>query len=212
MSLLGSALVGWTVLCLAVVIVAERSAWRRGVWVFKPLASAGFVSLALVCGAWDSRYGRAVLGALILSMAGDVLLIPRERPAVFRLGIVAFLLGHVAYVAAFVIRGVNPTWAAVALVGVAVVAVGVLRWLRPHIPPSFRVPVVAYVLVISVMLAAAAGTRGAGHPVALLAGAFLFYVSDLAVARERFVRREFINRLGGLPLYYAAQMLLAATV
>ena len=43
-------------------------------------------------------------------------------------------------------------------------------------------------------------------------GALLFFASDLSVARDVFVHRTFVNRLWGLPLYYAAQLCLAATV
>jgi len=46
----------------------------------------------------------------------------------------------------------------------------------------------------------------------MAAGAVLFAVSDLAVARERFVRAAFTNQLWGLPLYYAAQVVIASTV
>jgi len=46
---------------------------------------------------------------------------------------------------------------------------------------------------------------------ALLAGALSFYVSDLAVARDRFVAPGFSNRLWGLPLYYGGTLLLATT-
>ncbi len=40
----------------------------------------------------------------------------------------------------------------------------------------------------------------------------LFYLSDLFVARERFVTSAFVNRLVGLPLYYGGQVLLALSV
>ena len=43
----------------------------------------------------------------------------------------------------------------------------------------------------------------------LLAAAFLFYVSDLFVARQRFIKRCFLNSLCGLTLYYAAQLMFA---
>ena len=46
----------------------------------------------------------------------------------------------------------------------------------------------------------------------MVAGAVLFAVSDISVARDQFVRPAFINRLWGLPLYYAAQLLLAGSV
>jgi hypothetical protein len=42
-------------------------------------------------------------------------------------------------------------------------------------------------------------------------GAVAFAVSDLSVARERFVHKSFTNLVWGLPLYYAAQQTLAAS-
>ena len=43
-------------------------------------------------------------------------------------------------------------------------------------------------------------------------GAIGFYLSDLSVARDRFVVSAFVNRLWGLPLYYAAQVALGWSV
>ena len=40
-------------------------------------------------------------------------------------------------------------------------------------------------------------------------GATCFYFSDLFVARNRFLKKEFFNRLIGLPMYYVGQFLLA---
>ena len=70
----------------------------------------------------------------------------------------------------------------------------------------------AYVAVISAMVASATGAFGAAGGAALLAGALGFFASDLAVARQRFVAKSFTNKLWGLPLYYASQLLLASTV
>jgi len=57
----------------------------------------------------------------------------------------------------------------------------------------------------------AAGTVGhAGMP-AIFVGAFAFYLSDLAVARQRFVAKSFWNKAWGLPLYFGAQLILAWT-
>jgi hypothetical protein len=44
------------------------------------------------------------------------------------------------------------------------------------------------------------------------AGALSFYVSDVFVARQRFVKSAFLNRLIGLPLYYGGQFMLAFSV
>jgi hypothetical protein len=43
-------------------------------------------------------------------------------------------------------------------------------------------------------------------------GAALFYLSDLAVARRRFVRGGFLDRALGLPAYYAGQILIALAI
>jgi uncharacterized membrane protein YhhN len=188
-------------------LLAERQQWQTGKWLAKPIASAGFVVAALEHGAGGSRYGQTILVALALSFVGDVLLIPKST-AIFRAGILAFLAGHLGFCAAFWLRGVDPTVALAALAGAALVAVGVGRWLLGHVTGGMRGPVVAYIAVISTMVALAAGTR---HPV-VIAGALAFYLSDLSVARDRFVHRSFTNRLWGLPLYYGAQLTLAWTV
>jgi uncharacterized membrane protein YhhN len=84
-----------------------------------------------------------------------------------------------------------------------------LRWLQPHLPPDMRVPVRVYMLVIAVMVAAAVGTSVATGDLRIAAGAIAFAISDLSVARERFVRPSFGNLLWGLPLYYTAQVVFA---
>jgi hypothetical protein len=43
-------------------------------------------------------------------------------------------------------------------------------------------------------------------------GALSFYFSDVFVARDRFIEQQFLNRLLGLPLYFAGQFLLAFSV
>ena len=126
-------------------------------------------------------------------------------------GLVAFLLAHVAYCAAFWHLGVDLTWVAGGAGAVAIMAVPILRWLVPHLEGLMKTAVLAYVTVISVMVALSVGTLGAGHPWILILGAFIFFLSDLAVARERFVTRGFVNQGVGLPLYFGAQILLALT-
>lgn len=200
-----------TLAFLALLLVAEWRGSRRGVWIAKPAASVGFLLAGWFAGALDTGYGRLVFAALVLSFLGDVLLIPSAR-ASFLAGLVSFLLGHVAFAAAFAFRGLDVAWAGAAAVAVLVPVTVVLRWLRPHVEPAMRVPVHAYVFVISLMVVLAAGAVGAGGPAAIAVGAACFYVSDLAVARERFVTSTFWNRSWGLPLYYGAQLILASSV
>ncbi len=199
-------------LAVLALFIAEWRNWRPGIWLAKPLASTTFVAAALLWGAADSTFGRWVLAALALCWLGDVLLIPRQRPGCFIAGIASFLLGHLAFVAAFVERSVDTMALAFGGVLMAPVLWLLLRWLRPHLFGLFRFAVPAYVFVICAMLVAALATvLAAGQP-AILLGAFLFTVSDVAVARDRFVSPGGGSWIWGLPLYYAAQLVLASTV
>jgi uncharacterized membrane protein YhhN len=201
-----------TIVATAALLAAERAGWQPGVWIAKPIAAAGFVGAAWANGALDTPYGTWIFVGLVLSLVGDVLLIPKEQPRVFLAGLGAFLLGHVAYTIAFAVRGLEPQTVAVALVAVLALGLLALRWLLPHVNQSMRRPVLAYVAVISGMLVCAAGTVGAAGMPAIFGGAFAFYLSDLAVARQRFVRKSFSNKAWGLPLYFGAQLVLAWTV
>lgn len=180
-------------------------------WVAKPAAAACFCVLALWEGALDQAWTTVLFGGLLFAAGGDVLLIPKDRRA-FLAGLVSFLLGHVGYAIAFAMRGVDPTWTAAAGLSCAVLALPVLRWLWPHVERKMRGPVAAYVVVITAMVALAAGTFGAAGDARILLGAVAFYLSDLAVARERFVSPGFVNRAWGMPLYFGAQLLIASSV
>ena len=177
---------------------------------FKMLASTGFLAVAVSVGALSDPYGQIVIVALVLSWIGDLLLTFASRGA-FLGGLVAFLLGHVAYSVAFGTLGVDPVVGGVAAVAVAIIAIFVWRWLAPHVG-DMAAPVIAYIVVISVMVVLAFGSYGEGATWLIPVGATLFFASDLFVARNRFVASDTVNRVWGLPLYYLAQVLLALSV
>ena len=188
-------------------LVTEGFGWPGKV-PFKMVASTGFILAALVSGALDSTYGRIVLVGLAFCWIGDLLL---EYDQAFLPGLVTFLLGHVAFIAGFATLGPRLSWVAPAIAVAALAAAAVAVYLHPHIPRPMRLPVYAYMAVISTMVVLAAGATGAGHTPALLAGAVLFYVSDLFVARRQFVTHSFKDTLYGNPLYFTAVWLIALT-
>lgn len=201
-----------TVLALGALLACERQGLRGGVVVAKPLASTGFLWVAVAAGANTSAYGRMLLGALALCWLGDVLLLGRGRGLGLRLGLSSFLLGHLAFALAFTSRGLDPLACVAAAVLLLPAAWSALRWLLPHLARGWRGPVLAYVVVISLMLVAALGSVSQPREVQIALGALAFYGSDLAVARDRFVAPGFANKAWGLPLYYGAQLLLASSV
>ena len=201
-------------LTLVLVLALLFAEWRSsltGRWIAKPLASAGFVATALLAGATRTSHGTVVLAALALCAVGDVLLIPSSRTT-FRLGLASFLLGHLGFAAAFVRGGIDWRYATAAALVACALAVIVGRWLLPHVERAMRPPVIAYIVVISSMVALAVGSFAAHGRALPLVAALAFYASDLAVARDTFVHKAFVNRLWGLPLYYGAVLLFALSV
>ena len=196
---------------VALLLVAERRGARSARAVFKTSASLAFVATAWLLGAAGSTYGQFILAALVLGLVGDVLLLS-DRSRAFLLGLLAFLCSHAVFGAAFVSAGVAPAATAVGPVVALPVGLLVVRWLWPHLGPAFRLAVSAYVVVILAMCSLAAG-HAAQHAASwVLAGAVVFALSDIAVARDKFVAPGFVNRLWGLPAYYGAQLLLAWSV
>lgn len=201
-------LVLFTVCSLVLHLVAERRHHRVGRALTKTAASSGFISIALSVGALESAWGQTLLVAFGLSMLGDLLLLSKAT-SMFAGGLVSFLLAHIAFGAAFIVLGVDPTVTTGAVLAAIVVALGVARWILPHVPQRLRAAIIAYIVAVSGMTALAfAASWSAGDP-SLALGGIAFFISDLFVARGRFVSRGFSNRVLGLPLYYGAQILFA---
>jgi uncharacterized membrane protein YhhN len=207
----------WFVLGLAVVLLlglvnAEKTEKPKWILLFKTPLSLLFIVAWTLQPAQDARFAGLILLALALCLGGDILLAFGSH-STFLLGLVSFLLGHVIYATAFFVVGtVNPAMAVGTILLMSVAAL-VWPWLEPHLG-NMRTPVLAYIVVISIMVCGAFGI--AGDPTipvrargSVLAGAILFYISDLFVARQRFVVGSPVNRVVGLPLYYVAQFLLA---
>ena len=195
-----------TAVALIVLLVGERrSITLRNI--AKPVASAGFIGVALSAGALDTTYGSWVFLGLMLGAAGDILLLGASRGA-FLAGLGAFLFGHIAYVVAFGTIGLQGPLVLIVGGVAAVVGALIFVWLYPHLEGAMVVAVAAYIVVISAMVVTAAASAA---PVVIL-GSAAFYLSDLSVARDRFISPGFSNRVWGLPLYYGAQLLLAWSV
>jgi uncharacterized membrane protein YhhN len=193
---------GLGALSLLGLLWAEWHGRRRARAVFKTLCSLGFLLFALSFGL-DSFFAQLIFAGLLLSALGDVLLLFRSNRA-FLAGLVAFLLAHIIYLLAFLQVGTPDLWALVLVLGAGYFW---LRWLWPYLG-GWKAPVLCYGGVISLMLWAGLGVQRSE----IWLGAVLFYLSDLFVARQRFVVQAPLNALLGLPLYFAAQYLLASSL
>lgn len=154
---------------------------------------------------------------LACSLLGDVLLIlPRER---FVAGLVAFLAAHLAYIVAFNSLGTawTTTTAAIA-VALLVLTAAFLRHLRPALLAKGRgglLPALAvYSLILGLMLWSAwslpqnpAWSNQASVMIAV--GGLLFYLSDLGLAQNKFVRPTPGGRVVTMAAYHLAQFALS---
>lgn len=170
-------------------------------------ASTGFVLTALVRGVLRTQSGRYVLLALVGCWLGDYF-----GPTHFALSVLAFLAAHLLLIGAFIAMGVALRRVAVGSAGVLIAGVAIGLWLLPHVPLSERILIIAYMVVISAMVAVASGIRRGPGSAMMLAAAIVFYVSDIFVARWRFVAPGPLNAWLCYPLYYASCLLFALGV
>jgi uncharacterized membrane protein YhhN len=170
----------------------------------KPAAMVGLLAVAWLAGAADTASGRWVLLALVLGLVGDVLLL-EDTAQRFLAGLVAFLLGHLAYVAAFVTAGLDRPalgWLGV-LVVLAALVVG--RRILPGAVSSGGPRLGAAVAAYMVVIGALAVTGWATGLLLVGVGVTLFVVSDTVLAMGRFVQEHRWTFVVVMVTYHVAQ-------
>ena len=155
-----------------------------------------------VLGAAKSTYRDRLAVGLLLSLAGDVLI-----EWSFVAGLAAFLLAHVAYIAAFLADTKRPRL--LRAMPIAAYGAGMAVFLWPGLG-DMRPAVVAYVVAICTMVwraAARVGHSGRPRPGegAALAGAILFALSDTLIALDRFHTPVPYARIPIILLYWTGQ-------
>ncbi len=206
-------IIAGAVILLAGLLAAEKKESLKGILATKPFLSGLFILAAAISPHPVPFYYVPVLWGLICCFMGDICLIFFFNRRVFTLGLVIFLAGHLFYTAAFFMAGgiTCGTW--ISLLAVVPVSGVIYLKLKPYLG-EMKGPVIAYMIVISLMVTGAGTLAGCpdfritGRALVLF-GAVVFYISDLFVARHRFVRKSVINRYVGLPLYNTAQFALA---
>jgi uncharacterized membrane protein YhhN len=160
-------------------------------------------------------YYHYLLVGLIFCLIGDVCLALPQKKA-FMGGLAAFLIGHVFYIFGFLSLTQINEWISTGALIIFVMSGSIFFWLRPHLK-SMLIPVLLYILVITVMASGAwavfwkSSFQISGRML-ILVGSLCFYFSDLFVARNKFIKEEYRNRLIGLPFYYSGQFLLAFSI
>lgn len=188
---------------MAAMMAAFFSVGQPWTMIMTVIASSAFVATALSQFAHRGPYAYAITFGLVFCWLGDVV-----GPSNFFGGLIAFLLAHLGFIVAFWVRGVPRSRVLRAVLAVALVDVGIASWLLPHVSAQDRMFVLPYMAVISVMLVLALAQPSRW----VASAAVVFYVSDIFVARWRFVDESRFNALFCYPLYYLACVMLALSI
>jgi uncharacterized membrane protein YhhN len=193
-------------------------------WLCKPLATVSILLLA-----WRAqpvlsmRYRRWISAGIVCSLLGDVLLmLPQDRfvPDLFVCGLVAFLFGHLCFLAGLLgdSRFAARPWLMFATWGYGAVNLWLL-WDSIAVP--LRLPVIVYVTVLASMGGQALvrarvftrrGDAQADSARRAALGAMLFMLSDSLLAWNRFHAAIPLSSLWVLSTYYLALWWIARSV
>ncbi len=208
-------IVGFYAFCVLGLLWAEFSQNLCAQYIFKPLAALGFCLIALKMGALESVYGQIILAGLVACAIGDIVLLSRTSEKLFTWGMVAFALGHMAYILAafFVPHSILlPLYAGIPIMILCVlIPYFIWKHIKPKIPSKLKGAVAIYTVLISVMVFISAQKLNSPYWSVSLA-AFLFAVSDFFVARDRFIKLDSKNAFVITPFYFGAQALFASSV
>lgn len=210
-------------------LVAFMFAALESVALLKQIRWLGFVAkpavmIVLFVYLWTSTglqgatlwFGLGILFCLV----GDVFLLWLDR--FFIIGLVAFLLGHTAYIIGF--NSPASPFSMWSLILALIIGMGGLRVIRRILSAMtakgqarMRSPVAVYGAVISLMLLSAMLKLtdpgwGAGASLLVALGAFLFFLSDIVLAWNKFVTPIQNGRMLNIGLYHLGQIALIAGV
>lgn len=200
---------------MPVLLYVESKEVPKAILPVKTVISLLFVVTALIQPRPVPAYFLWLLPGLICCLGGDVFLaLPQKR--MFFFGLVSFLAGHLFYIISFFYTSPPSGLVLLGALPMAVAGSWIFLRLKPYLG-DMMMPVFVYIIVITIMVCGAFSVLlkpELALPGRLLAlfGALSFYVSDLFVARDRFVKKSAINRVLGLPLYFGGQFLLAFSV
>ena len=208
--MLASILTLLTILSASIHIRAEYRGPRQHIYIFKPLTMVFILLIAIQGQATSPFYKFMIIAGLVFSLAGDVfLMLPSDR---FVAGLVAFLMAHLFYIAAFASEISALIWWP--LVPVVIYGIVICTILAPSLG-KLKLPVLAYIAVIMIMAWLAwERCSQTGQSGALLAsvGAISFVISDTILALNRFRGAFKPARALNLTTYFVAQWLIASSV
>ncbi|EDM38411.1 hypothetical protein PBAL39_02312 [Pedobacter sp. BAL39] len=141
------------------------------------------------------RFHKRIFSGLFLALVGDLFLLCNDSGAnYFSYGLAAFFLSHICYIRAFYLDfssapELDKKGARLAILLCATCSVSFYLFIRSHLG-AMKLPVLAYLIVISVLVMMAAFRRFRVNNISfnlILIGAVIFTLSDALLSLDKFV-------------------------
>lgn len=210
-ALLAAGTVAATLIDWSVTTTRQRTGrlWAGQQWT-RP-APVALLAATVAPAALDDPAGLWLVAALALGAVGDAMLVDATERRFVR-GLVAFLLGHLAYLACFLTLAPARGWWLAAGAVVVASSFAVARRVIPGAAAAggagLAVAVAVYMGVIGAKTILGWGTESC----LVAAGTTLFVVSDTMLAINRFVRPLGWSMLPVIATYHLGQVLIAVGV
>jgi uncharacterized membrane protein YhhN len=187
-------------------------------WFIKPFLIPFLFLAVYSCGDFPSK--KFLLTALVFSWIGDVVLLFSDKGEVyFIIGLVSFLLSHIAYIILFSkqLRIYSNRNKAIFWVGITAIIVYLMVMLAVLLPRlgDLKIPVIVYAIVLSTMLLFAfKGYLKWNSPanIYILLGAVVFVSSDSILALNKFYEPLKFSSLLIMSTYITAQYLIVVGI
>ncbi len=199
---------------IALLFLREYFAYRKVLslkYLLTPLVTFSLIlmGLAIINSRGTDTCRVLVISALLMSLVADTLLMI-EEVNLLKPGIVFFMLAHIFYTAAFSGGYGFRAWNILVLL-ILLIFLKKSAGLFLENSGEMKVPVMAYMLVISVMVFFAVTSFNRGFTcqgIFRSAGALLFLASDMLIAFNQFVREIPHSTVKTWALYAPAQVLM----
>ncbi|RZL48457.1 MAG: lysoplasmalogenase [Pedobacter sp.] len=164
-------------------------------FLIKPLITISLMSFYAYQTKLKGRFAKRIFTGLFFGLIGDsFLMFVHLNASFFIFGLIAFLIGHLLYIAAFYLDYKwNPTLektaTRIALGMFGTFCIGFYLFLRPHLG-NMKIPVMIYAFVISLMAIMSVNRKGRVSSLSfklIFIGAFFFLISDSVLAYNKFV-------------------------
>ena len=181
---------------------AVQAAKKSFEYVCKPLATVGFLAVAIAISNAESLPQTWRIFALVFCLLGDVfLMLPRDA---FVPGLASFAIAQICFAVSLLNEDVTTLRLLIGLVIVVPATLVLARQFLCHISTSGHKELVLPVMVYMVVIAAMATSAIAGATAVGIVGAIFFMLSDSLIAEQRFVKERSWQPVGIMVTYHVA--------